>query len=226
MKNLFYAVLAVLLIIPASCTPKDGGFTGMVKKTVALPAPAGISMDLSGAMKKRRTIRKFDDDKAMTIQELSEILFAMQGLTDGRKRTVPSAYGVYPLELYIVATGITGLEDGMYRMDIKNFTLQMCKKGDFTGDIHSAAGQRIVKKAEARIVITCVWERLTSKMGEESRKWGYFEAGGASQNGFLVAAAMGIHTVPVGGMDPDRAAKAIGVDGVKETPIIINCFGR
>ena len=50
-----------------------------------------------------------DENKKVTLQELSNILYSMQGLTDGKKRTVPSAMGYYPLELYIIANNVEGL---------------------------------------------------------------------------------------------------------------------
>ncbi len=191
---------------------------------INLPKPAATKVYLDDAIKKRRTTRSFDENKEVTLQELSNILYAMQGQTDGKKRAVPSAMGKYPLELYVVANNVTGLDDGLYKMDIPKFKLVTLKKGDLRKELSGATmGQKWPQKAQLKIIVTCVWSRLS---GDLAKTFSTFEAGEASQNAYLMAAALKLNVVPVGGMDPEKAAGFLGVKYKEESPIIVNCIGR
>jgi SagB-type dehydrogenase family enzyme len=218
-------VLVLTFIFSTICYSKDDTTAKTdINKIIILPKPAATKLSLDDAIKKRRTDRDFDEKKKVSLQELSNILYAMQGKTQGEKRAVPSAHGVYPLGLYIVANNVTGLEDGLYKMDITNFKLIMYKKGDFKSDIAAAClNQAGAKDAQLRIVVTCTWKGLNGDMGKQ---YGIFETGASSQNAYLMAAALGLKTIPMGGINPEKVAKVIGVNYKDESPIIVNCIGR
>lgn len=83
---------------------------------IKLPAPClDGKVSLEKALSKRRSIRKYSED-SLSISEISQILWAAQGITQkiedtpsiwrseqwiGGLRTAPSAGGLYPIELYI-----------------------------------------------------------------------------------------------------------------------------
>lgn len=194
---------------------------------INLPKPLIIKSSFSDIMNARKTTRRFNPEKSVTLEELSTLLYSMQGKTHGNKRSVPSARSVYPLEIYIITNNVKGLDNGLYKLDIDKFKLLKLKSADLKNEITEAcSGQSVIENSQVRIIITVTWKRLTDSMGESSRKWGIFEAGLASQNSYLAAAAMELNTVPVGGMDSEKVAKVIGVDHDKETPIIVNSYGR
>ncbi|MEM2339181.1 MAG: SagB/ThcOx family dehydrogenase, partial [Nitrososphaerales archaeon] len=65
------------------------------------------------ALLKRRSVRDYKDEP-LTLQEVSQLLWAAQGITDPRGfRTAPSAGATYPLELYVVVGNVEGLEKGV-----------------------------------------------------------------------------------------------------------------
>ena len=86
---------------------------------IALPTPkTSGTMSVEEAISKRRSMRDYSE-QPLTLRELSQILWAAQGITDpGRKlRSAPSAGATYPIEIYIVTgvNGVEGLEPGVYR---------------------------------------------------------------------------------------------------------------
>ncbi|MEW6034282.1 MAG: nitroreductase family protein, partial [Chloroflexota bacterium] len=67
---------------------------------IKLPPPSNKgSVSVEAAMLARRSVRRFRAE-AMTLPELSQVLWAAQGVTSARHglRTVPSAGATYPLE--------------------------------------------------------------------------------------------------------------------------------
>ncbi len=85
-------------------------------ETIRLPAPSHDSnTSIEQALFQRRSVREFRDEP-LSLSEVSQLLWAAQGLTgtDGC-RTAPSAGALYPLEVYVVAGNVKGLKPGVYK---------------------------------------------------------------------------------------------------------------
>ena len=60
-------------------------------------------------------IRNYNDE-VLTLTEISQLLWAVQGITHpGGYRTAHSAGALYPLEVYVVAGNVDGLQAGIYK---------------------------------------------------------------------------------------------------------------
>ena len=83
---------------------------------------------------KRRLIRSFSGIK-LSDEELSQILFAAQGITDPIRgfRAATSAGATYPLETYLVT------EEGIFRYSPSNHALETIREGDFRDNLAEAA---------------------------------------------------------------------------------------
>jgi len=88
---------------------------------IPLPAPAlAGAMSVEAAIQGRRSERGFVP-APLTMGQLSQLLWAAQGITDPHPdlvhrflRAAPSAGAQYPLDLYVVAGLVEGLEAGVY----------------------------------------------------------------------------------------------------------------
>ena len=87
---------------------------------VQLPEPSKDSdVSIEEALLKRRSIRTYTGE-ALTLQEVSQLLWAAQGTTSLRGfRTAPSAAALYPLETYIVVGDVENLSEGVYRYETR-----------------------------------------------------------------------------------------------------------
>ena len=92
-----YLVTLPMLILAlgflSACRPADTGPSGAGEQArITLPEPrrdSGVSVE--EALWKRRSIRDYTGE-ALTLQEVSQLLWAVQGITDTTgKRTAPSA---------------------------------------------------------------------------------------------------------------------------------------
>jgi len=77
---------------------------------IILPQPRYDSdISIEKALLERRSIRDYKDEP-LSLAEVSQLLWAAQGITDKRGfRTSPSAGALYPLELYVVIGNVEGI---------------------------------------------------------------------------------------------------------------------
>ena len=107
MRRFAAVILGLALTIPsfAACATEDA--------QIALPAPsASGAVSVEAAIAKRRSERELRS-APLTLGQLSQLLWAAQGVTDTRGyRTTPSAGALYPLTVYAVVESVPSLEPG------------------------------------------------------------------------------------------------------------------
>jgi SagB-type dehydrogenase family enzyme len=195
---------------------------------IQLPEPRYQSeTSLEEALSQRRSIRAYSGDN-LTLEEVSQLLWAAQGITDpeGKKRTAPSAGALYPLELYIVVGDVEGLDKGVYRFIPQGHELVKVRDGDLRAELADAAlGQGSVRAAAIDLVFTAVYERTTAKYNERGIRYVHMEAGHAAQNVYLQAVALDLGTVTIGAFG-DAEVKQIMHLEEQEDPLYIMSVGR
>ncbi|ASJ13445.1 SagB/ThcOx family dehydrogenase [Thermococcus thioreducens] len=183
---------------------------------IALPEPRLESeISVEEAIARRRSIRSYRDEP-VTLRQLSQLLWAAQGITAQRTkfRASPSAGATYPFEVYVVAGNVEGLAPGVYRYDPFNHTLVSVKPGDYRKALQDAAlDQRWVGDAPLSLVLVAFYERTTSRYGERGIRYVHMEAGHIGQNIYLQATALGLGTVAVGAFYDEQVAEILGTDG-------------
>lgn len=196
-------------------------------ETISLPAPrqdSGVSLERT--LRERRSVREFGR-AALTLDELSQLLWAAQGITnrDGL-RTAPSAGALYPLVVYVVAGTVQNLEPGIYKYVPAGHKLMRTIADDQRRQLAAAAlGQDPVAEAAAVLVFTAMEKRTTRKYGERGVRYIHLETGHASQNVFLQATALGLATVVVGAFE-DEAVGALLKLSPDEVPLYLMPLGR
>ncbi len=163
-------------------------------------------MPVMAALKKRKSQRAFSDKK-LTLQQLSELLWAADGINrpDG-KRTSPAAIAKYAVDIYVV------LPEGVYLYDVAKHKLGLIAKGDFR---KLAGVQDFVFTAPVNLVYVLNlknWQNLTRPIPEQKRDtWTRFEVGFLAQNVYLYCASEGLGTVVRGLFDEKKLSELIKV---------------
>lgn len=194
---------------------------------VKLPEPRYVSnTSIEKALLKRRSIRDYKD-KPLTLSEVSQLLWAAQGITDPRGfRTAPSAGALYPLELYIVAGNVNDLLHGIYKYKPHGHELARVVEGDKRAELCNAAlGQDWVGSGAVVIVFSAVYERTTAKYGERGIRYVHIEVGHAAQNVYLQAISLNLGTVVVGAFYNNEVKKIMNMRD-EEQPLCIMPVGR
>jgi len=195
--------------------------------TVKLPGPS-IRGDTSieEALQKRRSVRDYGSSP-IVLQELSQLLWAAQGVTrDNFFRTAPSAGALYPVEVYIAAGSVKSLEPGVYRYLPGKHSLQRVSRNDIRPELCRASlGQGSVKQGAVVFIISVVYERVTGKYDDRGIRYAHIEAGSVAQNLYLQAVSLNLGTVLIGAFHDERVREVAGMKR-NEVPLCVMPVGK
>ena len=218
------ALLGVLVAFHPGFTQENSRDDPM-STSIELPTPTlKGDMSLEEALSLRRSRRNLVSG-SLTIQQVSQILWAAQGITaKGRYRTAPSAGALYPIELYAVVVDIEGLAQGMYHYSPQEHSLLQRMEGPLAKKVAKAAlGQEPLKDAALIIVITAEIERTSWKYGDRADRYVAQETGAVAQNIYLQVESLGLSTVFIGAFYDEKVQKALEIT---ETPMAILPIGH
>lgn len=197
-------LLMATLLCTAAVTPS--ATRGQERGITRLPHPVTDgAVSLEQALMRRRSIREFTKDE-LTLAQISQLLWAVQGITDpAGLRTAPSAGALYPLEVYVATrAGLDHYEPGGHR-------LVRVADRDVRTALAAAAHQETVAGAPVVFVITALPARTAAKYGAaRATRYVTLEAGHAAQNLLLQAVTLGLGAVVVGAFDDDAVRQVLG----------------
>ncbi|MBU4492453.1 MAG: SagB/ThcOx family dehydrogenase, partial [Euryarchaeota archaeon] len=137
---------AFILLQPAGDEPEPDE---PINEKIKLPEPkydSGTSVEQ--ALLERRSVREYKDEP-LKLTEVSQILWAAQGITDPIRgfRTAPSAGALYPLEVYVVIGNVEGVAKGVYKYEPNEHELVKIRNGNVRDEMAVAAlGQTWVRE--------------------------------------------------------------------------------
>lgn len=203
---------------------------GFTPKEVPLPEPVKAGeVSVEEALFRRRSIREYTREP-LTLQQVSQLLWAAQGVTEPRwgGRTAPSPGPTYPLEVYVVVAegGVEDLDVGVYHYLPPSHSIVLVAGGDKTSDLGVAAlDQEWVYDARINIVISTVFERTTLRYGERGVRYVHMEVGHVGQNLYLQAIALNLGMVVIGAFHDDQVQRVVNMPE-NENPLYIAPVGR
>jgi SagB-type dehydrogenase family enzyme len=205
MRKSFVLCLALLVLSVSTAVAQGSNNAAAAPAAdaikIALPAPSQSGgMTLTQALATRRSVRAYAPTP-LTQAELSQILWAAQGITDkDGRRTAPSAGAQYYLHVYVANA------NGFFEYLPKGHQLQKLADQDLRSKL---SAQQSVNQAPTVLLITGEYERTAQKYGpEKGPRFVNIETGHVAQNVLLQATAIGLSAVPVGGIDPKEVQKA------------------
>ena len=192
--------VGMLFIFLSLCSGKGGKM-----ERIELPEPLKTKKSIEECLLKRRSVRNFTE-KELTLEEISTLLWACQGITEKRMgfRTAPSAGALYPLEVYLAK------KDGLFHYIPVGHKVERLSSEDLRDKLCKAArSQGFIREAPCVFVITGVPKRITGKYGERGIRYMWIEVGHTTQNLLLEAVALGLGSVPIGAFFDDEVARVL-----------------
>ena len=201
-------------------------------KETKLPSPTiDGGMGLWQAVHGRRSLRDFDTSKPLTQAELSQLLWATQGLThhpsDDRFRAAPSAGALHPVDTYLILNRVEGIPSGIAQYDVQSASLYMLAEGDFSEEIATAV---LEQQMAAECGVVFVWVgvpgRSKPKYRDRAHRYVYMDAGHIGGQLHLAAVALGLGCCAIGAFLDEEVNALVGVDGESETAIYLSVVGH
>ena len=236
--------LALLSYFLPSCSPANGAVPAGASEVSEASKASGVSgaslgeggelpeprtdgdVSIEETLLKRRSIRSYSS-KAMTLEEVSQLLWAAQGITNSKGyRTAPSAAASYTLETYLVVGDVDNLAEGVYRYQPAGHKLTKVHDGDYRPQLTTASvGRYFIEGGAIYILFTGIYSRIGTTAGGEGAKYVHMEVGHAAQNVYLQAVALGLATVVNGGIDGDSIRRILELS-VNEEPLYFMPVGK
>jgi nitroreductase len=221
------AFLAALLLLPVLgwAQPQELQAIKLSEpnKTRGLPVMQALSL--------RASVREWSD-KDVTLQDLSDLLWAANGINrpDSKKRTAASAMNAQDIDIYVFR------KDGAYLYDAANQTLNPVAAGDHREEIMTRAGgpggprgqkpagapaSKPGEKPAAKppmgppspapvlLILVSDQSRFRGGSPEMKLEWGAIDTGIVSANISIFCAGTGMATRPRSGMNKEKIASLL-----------------
>jgi SagB-type dehydrogenase family enzyme len=174
---------------------------------------------LTNLLLQRKSARSYSH-KSIRLDQISALLWSCQGINKHNRRTAPSAGALYPLEIYWAD------HEKFSHYHPHTHELDRLIEGDLRSELARAAlAQEFIAEAPATLIITAVYERVTSKYGQtRGVRYVDMEAGHAAQNVLLQATAEGLASVPVGAFEDEQVSKVLKLPS-KHIPLYLLPIG-
>jgi nitroreductase len=150
------------------------------------------------ALNDRKSSREFDD-KTLPLQELSDLLWAADGLnrpTEG-KHTAPSASNWQDIDIYVI------LVEGVYLYDATLSQLKPVAAGDFRA---SAGSQDFVATAPINLVFVSDYARMKNAKEEIKPIYAAADAAFVAENVYVYCASADLAVVVRASVDKEKLA--------------------
>lgn len=203
---------------------------------VELPEPPTLDRAVDDVILGRRSRREYAS-RSLTRRELSGLLRygvgvsgSSQGeITDDQSlersfRTHPSPGSMNPVELFVCAIDVDGLEDGVYFYSPTEHGLRELDTGHedvvatVDGVIASDRGLS-TDTAGLYLLFGATFWRAKAKYGPRGYRYVLQESGHMAQNLLLAAEALDLGGVPLAAFDDRAANDLLGLDGVNRATI-------
>jgi SagB-type dehydrogenase family enzyme len=201
------------------------------RQVIKLPAPLKDGgKGLWRALYTRRSKRDFNAT-ALSPQDLSQLVFAVQGVTaragEYLLRASPSAGALYPIETYLAVNRVEGFSSGLYHCNVPQYSLELLSEGDVSPELCSAAlGQTMVMECAVVFIWTAMAARSKWKYRERAYRYIYMDAGHIGENLYLAAVSLNLGCCTIGAFYDEEVNAVVGIDGVSETAVYMGAVGR
>jgi SagB-type dehydrogenase family enzyme len=166
------------------------------------------------------------------LTELAELLYFSAGLTRKYRfggelhymRAASATGALYPIELYVVAGDVAGLDAGVYHFDPLGFQLSRIRKGDYRAELATASYDGITL-APATIAFTSLaWKNAWKYEARSYRHW-FWDGGVIAANLISLSASLGLPIRIVQGFEDQTVNELLGVQDEEEATICLSPIG-
>lgn len=220
---------------------------------IALPPYSNVNSSLGVTLRSRRSKRTMTG-KALSLQQLSNVLFYGDGITgeldlnpddspmlktaslgeqnNATVRTAPSGGGLFPIHLFLLLRNVEQIQDGLYRYLPHLHALSPVRMLDAESDADVL--KRITQfgpnfeSNHANVIIFYVYNLYDNsrKYGDMAATFALIEAGAIAQNIHLISTALNLSSCDVGGFEKTPSERFLGLDGLTRQVVHVTVVGQ
>ena len=194
------------------------------------------SKNIYSCIRERRSTR-FYNDQAISLNELSYLLWATQGITNTNKagitfRTVPCSGATHSFESYLLIRNVKEIQKGVYRyLPVEHKLLFMFELDEIENKIDEITlDQPFVPNFANKAAILFIWStipyRSEWKFDITAHKKILIDIGHVCQNLYLTSESIGAGACAIGIYDQKRVDQLLGLDGEEEFTIYLAAVGK
>ncbi|MHA1305288.1 MAG: SagB/ThcOx family dehydrogenase [Candidatus Heimdallarchaeaceae archaeon] len=187
---------------------------------------------LKDCIENRKSIRNYDN-KPLTLEELSWLLWSTQGIKETMNRVytlrvVPSAGARHAFETYLLINNVETLKEGLYRyIASKHSLIDINLDPDIAEKLTKAAyNQSMVEKSAVTFIWVAVAYRMCWRYGERGYRYLLLDAGHVCQNLYLAAEDVDCGVCAIGAFHDDEINNILEVDGENLFVIYLATVGK
>lgn len=202
-------------------------------KKIILPDSIPLDLSIGDSILRRRSVRTYTGD-VITLQHMASVLRAANGITShalvrsslGNSipiplRTVSSAGGLYPVNLYIVALNVNKLKKGIYEYSPQVDALYQVEESRGVEKLLKtyAVSDEDISFSRATYIILLVgnvWKSMR-KYGNKGLRFLFQELGSVTQNIHLATVSLGLGSVDCAAYYENEMNTLLKMDGVNRS---------
>jgi SagB-type dehydrogenase family enzyme len=190
----------------------------------------GNNVELSGFISKKKPGKKSESTpENKNLEKLSKLLYYTNGITalipyssPLLLRASPSAGGLYPTEIYVVANGYPGLNDGIYNFQVKTQSLlEFWDENIWEKLKKSCFNHPSFDKAQLSIIFTGVFFRSSWRYEDRAYRRILLDTGHVIGNLMTYAPFAGKYGTVIGGFNDDEVNDLLWLDKNEEGALAI-----
>jgi SagB-type dehydrogenase family enzyme len=199
--------------------------------TLALPRELSLSPTSTlGALRRRSD----GPQKLLDLEALTRLLFCAGGLTkranvDGEDyhfRAAASAGALYPVELYLVAGDVEGMECGLYHFLPADLKLHGLRRGDWRPYLTACTASSFLRHARAVLIMTSIFWRSAWKYRARAYRYCFWDTGTILANLLAASNADGLDTEVITTFNDQPIEKLLEIDGDQEGIMCLVALGE
>ena len=194
------------------------------KHTFRLPEPARGS-ELLAAIRHRRSVRT-DAGTPLPLDQLSALCAASAGYGSAPGFVDPFLSSSAPLDLYLYANEVSGLQRGIYLYHPANHSLELIRAGDFSRECLKYSGQQEFCGAANVVFMKVInWEDMAYPDGDRGYRYACLRAGLMGEGLYLQGSALNLAVCGVGYFEDGSIGKLLGLEPNQEACLYITAVG-
>jgi SagB-type dehydrogenase family enzyme len=175
---------------------------------------------------------KHSASKRIDVGVLTELLFFSAGLTRKMRfgkelhymRAASATGALYPVELYVIAGQLSGLDAGVYHFNPLHFSLVKLREGDYRPVLNDSGSSDSLSAPFTLAFTSLAWRNAWKYEARSYRHW-FWDSGVIAANLLAISNSAGLATTLELGFVDSEVDRLLGLEAKKEATVALAVVG-